>query len=45
MMAEIKIGIVIGTGTEGLGTTGTTLIRSGDAVQAEKGQVRQPEME
>ncbi len=43
MMAEIKIGIVIGT--EGLGATGTTLIRSGDAVQAEKGLIRQPEME
>jgi len=45
MMAEIRIGIVIGTETESLGTSETTRIRSGDAVQAEKGLVRQPEME
>ena len=45
MMAEIRIGIAIGTGTEGLCRTGTTWIRSGDAVQAEKGLPRQPEME
>ena len=43
MMAEIRIGIVIGT--EGLGVIGTTLKRSGEGVQAEKGPVKQPEME